>query len=178
MRKFHIRLFLMILFSFVFTVGCAEENPTKLDVKMVDSENKSIGTIQLQEQASGVKLTLDLKGLPPGEHALHIHDKGDCKPPNFKSAGEHLNPEKKKHGLLHPKGAHAGDLPNIIVGEDGKVKGEIMAAKATLLEGKNSLFTRLGTTIVITEEKDDGMTQPDGDSGARIACGRISKDKK
>lgn len=167
-----------VLFVLVLTSGCAEENPTKVDVKMIDSKNKSVGKIQLQEQASGVKLTLDLKGLPPGEHALHIHDKGDCKPPLFKSAGEHLNPEKKKHGLLHPKGAHVGDLPNLIVGENGKVKGELMAPKATLLEGRNSLFTKEGTTIVINDQKDDGMTQPDGDSGDRIACGRISKDKK
>lgn len=178
MGNVRFRYLLSLLIPIFITLGCAEENPTKVDVIMVNSENKSVGKIQLQEQASGVKLTLDLKGLPPGEHALHIHDKGDCKPPEFKSAGEHLNPDKKKHGLLHPKGAHVGDLPNIIVGEDGKVKGELMAAKATLLEGKNSLFTKDGTTIVIKGDKDDGMTQPDGDSGDRIACGRISKDKK
>ncbi|WP_147535325.1 superoxide dismutase family protein [Bacillus marasmi] len=178
MGKNQFRFFLALVFLFLIMAGCHKENPTKLDVILVDSENKSIGKIQLQEQASGVKLTLDLKGLPPGVHGLHIHDKGDCNPPQFKSAGQHLNPGKQKHGLLHPKGAHTGDLPNIIVGEDGKVKGEIMAAKATLLEGRNSLFTKDGTTIVITDEKDDGMTQPDGDSGERIACGRISKDKK
>jgi superoxide dismutase, Cu-Zn family len=162
----------------LFLAGCKGENPTKLDVKMVDSKNKSVGTIQLQEQASGVKLTFDLKGLPAGEHALHIHNKGDCKAPDFKTAGEHLNPDKKKHGLLHPKGAHPGDLPNLIVNENGKFKGELMAPNVTLLEGKNSLFTKDGTSIVIKEDKDDGMTQPDGDSGNAIACGKISKEKK
>lgn len=169
---------LCFLIPFLFLSGCTEENPTKVDVKMVNHKGDSIGTIGLQEQASGVKLTLDLKDLPAGEHAMYIHEKGDCKAPDFKTAGNHLNPDKKKHGLLHPKGSHAGDLPNIIVNDDGTVKGEIMAGKVTMLEGKNSLFTKNGTSIVINENKDDGMTQPDGDAGERIACGKISKNKK
>lgn len=169
---------LCFLIPLVLLAGCANENPTKIDVKLVNQEGDSVGTIGLQEQASGVKLTLNLKNLLAGEHGIHITETGECKGPAFKTAGNDLNPDKKKHGLLHPEGAHAGDLPNIIVKDDGKVKGELMAPNVTMLEGKNSLYTKDGTSIIIYENKDDGMTQPDGEVGERIACGKISKDKK
>jgi Cu-Zn family superoxide dismutase len=154
-----------------------EKDITKLDVKMINDKGDSVGTVNFQEVSSGVKLTFDLKGLPSGEHAVHIHDMGECKTPNFKASGKDLNPDDKEHGLLHPKGAHAGDLPNLIVQDDGTAKAELMAPKVTLKEGKATLIRKDGTTIVIHEEKDDGMTQPEGDSGDIIACGEISKEK-
>jgi superoxide dismutase, Cu-Zn family len=160
----------------ILLTGCLEEDITKLDVKMVNDKGDSVGTVKFQEVSSGIKLTFNLKELPSGEHAVHIHDKGECKTPDFKSSGKDLNPEDKEHGLLHPKGAHPGDLPNIIVKDDGTVKAELMAPNVTLKEGKQTLINKNGTSIVIHEKKDDGMTPPEGDSGDRIACGEISKE--
>jgi superoxide dismutase, Cu-Zn family len=169
------RVWMMI--PLILLTGCLEKDITKLDVKMVNAKGDSVGKVKLQEVSSGIKLTFDLKGLPSGEHAVHIHDKGECKKPDFKSSGKDLNPDEKEHGLLHPKGSHAGDLRNIIVEDDGTVKAEIMAANLTLKEGKKTLIKKNGTTLVIHEEKDDGMTQPEGDAGDGIACGEISKEK-
>ncbi|OIU72751.1 superoxide dismutase family protein [Rossellomorea aquimaris] len=171
----------MILYIAVTAVllgACAIENPKKMELDMKNETGDSLGKVILQEVSEGVEVDLDLEGLPPGEHGIHFHEKGACKRPDFVSAGNHFNPDDKKHGLLHPEGAHGGDLPNIIVEGDGVAKVKLMAPTVTMSKGKTSLFTKDGTSLIITENKDDGMTQPAGDSGARIACGEIAKEKE
>src|SRR5699024_8848372 len=76
---------------------------------------------------------------------------------------------------MHPEGSHLGDLPNIEADADGKVETDIVLNKATLSEGKFSLLKGAGTSLVINEEADDGISQPGGDPGARNMCGETNQ---
>lgn len=168
--------FLVCSCTVLFVAGCATGgNPKKLNVDVVNPDGDSLGVVTMEEGASGVDMTFDLEGLPPGEHAVHFHEKGSCEGSDFESASNHFNPDDKSHGLLNPEGAHAGDLPNVIADDQGVVNVELTAPQATLAEGKTTLYTTEGTSLVIHELADDGMSQPAGNAGARIACGEISK---
>ena len=144
-------------------------------VKISDAKGKSVGTAKLSADPGGVKIALAVKGLSPGDHAIHIHEAAKCDAPDFKSAGPHFNPEHKKHGTANPEGAHAGDMPNFVVDAKGASAATVVAPGVTLDEGPHSVFTNGGTALVIHDKADDLKTDPAGAAGDRIACGLIKK---
>ncbi len=153
----------------------AQDSSKNAKAELFNAKNEKVGSATLTETSEGVKIALEVSNLPPGGHGFHIHDVGKCDPPDFKTAGGHLNPHGKKHGLKNPDGPHAGDLQNLEVGADGTAKVDVHQAGVTLGEGKTSLFHPGGTAIVIHASPDDGMTDPAGNAGARIACGVITR---
>src|SRR5439155_692784 len=107
--------------------------------------------------------------LARGATGVHVHAVGKCDGPDFTSAGPHFNPAGRQHGALNPQGAHAGDLPNIEVGADGKGRLESTTELMSLIGGTTSVFDADGSAIVVHAAPDDFRTDPTGNSGARIA---------
>ena len=144
-------------------------------VNMMDINGAAMGTIRLSETANGVTFDLALSGLKPeGEHAFHVHEVGKCEPEeNFKTAGGHYNPTGHAHGMKHPEGSHAGDMPNLKPNDKGKIAVAIVNTKVTLGDGDTSVFDEDGSSIIIHAGADDHMSQPSGAAGDRIACGVI-----
>jgi Cu-Zn family superoxide dismutase len=149
----------------------ASAQTAKADLKGVDG--KGVGMVELTQTPSGVLMKVSVKGLPPGDHAFHVHAVGKCEPP-FDSAGGHFNPGGKKHGLMAAEGSHAGDMPNLHVPQDGALTVEVLNTAITLDKGRpNSVFGPNGAAIVIHAGVDDYKSDPAGNAGKRIACGAI-----
>jgi Cu-Zn family superoxide dismutase len=155
----------------------AASGATHAGASIVDGSGAIIGRARLTEDATGrLHLNVHVDGLAPGLHGIHLHAIGQCVGPAFTSAGGHHNPLGAQHGLDNPDGAHAGDLPNLIVNDQGQGHLDATSDRATLSSGPVSLFDADGSALVIHAAEDDQVTNPTGNSGARVACGAIVPD--
>lgn len=132
------------------------------------------GTAQLLASGAQVNISVAAIGISPGVHGVHLHRIGSCEAPDFTSAGGHLNPGDRQHGHENPAGAHLGDLPNLTTGSAGAG-----TMSATLPGSRDEVLARLfdadGTAVVVHATADDYRTDPSGNSGARIACGVLTR---
>jgi len=156
-------------------LACAASHQVVIPMYLVDENNqsKSIGTVKVEPSICGVLLTPDLKGLPPGIHGFHIHENPSCADKGM-AAGGHFDPANtKEHNGPYIKHSHLGDLPVLIVNEDGSATLPTLAPRFKMAELK-------GHALMIHEGGDNYSDHPEklGGGGARIACGVISSAEK
>ena len=139
-------------------------------IEVKNAVGQSIGTATLTDATPGVRIKLDIRTLPPGEHSIHIHQFAKCEGPDFKSAGPHFTGAAGSHDH---SGAPAGDIPNFVlmVGADGTAQASVVAPNVTLGSDDHSVFSNGGTALVIHAVN----SETDGGAPPRIACGVISK---
>jgi Cu-Zn family superoxide dismutase len=180
-RSMALKGLLVLTFSALGT-GCPKPPPPDPDPNQpavtmataaIEARSSSAvsGTATFEQVGNKVKIVVEVSGATPGQHGLHIHEKGDCSAPDAKSAGDHFNPGKMEHGSPDKPMRHAGDFGNITVADDGKGRLELESDQLSVSAGANGA---LGRAIVLHEKPDDTVTQPSGNSGARIGCGAIA----
>ena len=162
--------------TLVASGASAQDTPANTRIELKNSAGAAIGSATLAEGPSGVLVKVEVKGLTPGWHGLHFHEKADCSKADFTSAGGHVHGKPTMvHGLLNPDANEAGDLPNIYAAADGTAQAEVFSGFVSLTgkAGREALQDKDGSALVIHANADDHKAQPIGGAGARVACGAI-----
>lgn len=154
--------------ALVASAATAQAPQVTADLK--NGTGQTVGKATLIEAPKGVLLKIEVKGLKPGWHGLHFHEKADCSKADFTSAGGHTHGGGDRvHGLLNPKANETGDLPNLHVAADGSGAAEVYSLLTTLAGLKDAD----GSAVLIHAGADDHQTQPIGGAGARVACAEV-----
>jgi Cu-Zn family superoxide dismutase len=143
--------------------------PRTFTAPLYNGQGAEVGLVTLTYVGDSTRVNVQTTGVAAGTHGTHLHAVGRCDGPDFTTAGPHLNPTNRQHGMQNPNGPHMGDMPNLVVGGDrrGQVNGTLAARG---VPGTAPLFDADGTALVVHANADDMRTDPSGNSGARIAC--------
>jgi Cu-Zn family superoxide dismutase len=146
--------------------------PPVLNAELRDTQGRSRARATVEQSGDSLRVRIEATAMSPGAYGAHLHSVGRCDPPAFTTAGPHWNPTGQMHGKDNPKGMHKGDLPNLLVGADGRGSFEYTIPNASLSGmGPAKLIDADGAAVVIHAKPDDYRTDPSGNSGDRIACG-------
>ncbi len=152
------------------TATAATHKPVTVSLK--DAQGANVGKVVFTEEGNIVYAKVALKGLPPGEHGLHVHATGACTAPDFTSAGGHFNPDNKHHGYANHMGHHAGDFAMSVTIKDNGMGSATLRSTDISLD-PSSPDAIFGKAVVVHEQVDDQKSDPAGNAGKRIACGVI-----
>lgn len=164
----------IVILTAIALGGCSTILPTttapnQVVAKLMTASGEDRGSATLRLSGDRMRLSVDAMGLTPGARGFHIHEVGRCDAPDFTSAKGHWNPTSRQHGRDNAAGAHHGDMPNLLIGADGRgsVAVDVPGSIAQLLDAD-------GASVIIHADADDYRTDPSGNSGARIACGVLT----
>lgn len=154
----------------------AQAAPKSADI--VGAGGQKIGTLQMSQAPRGLLLRVQLSGLTPGWHGMHVHSVATCSDAGFKASGGHVHDASiatPVHGLLNDKETDLGDLPNVYAGADGTATAEVFAPNLSLgsAPGRFNLLDADGSALIVHAAPDDHFSQPIGGAGARVACAAI-----
>lgn len=168
---------LLVAGVLVVPTALAQTSGPMASAEIMGTQGQTVGTAHFtQDSAGAVHLQIRVQGLTglEGQHGIHVHTVGKCEPDQqFSTAGGHFNPTSKQHGMKNPQGPHVGDLPNINIDASGAGELDYTSTMLSLTPGPNNIFDEDGAAIVIHAGMDDEVTDPSGNSGARVACGVI-----
>jgi len=161
-------------FICLLLTGCASApvEPLRATAQLQPTKgSKTFGEATFEQVGGKVHAVIYVQGLKPGqEHGLHIHEVGDCSSGDGMSTKGHFNPLGKPHGRHEGAERHAGDLPSLKAGKDGRAKVDAMLDGIGIGDGPTDI---VGRGLIVHADPDDFKTQPTGNAGARIACGAI-----
>lgn len=187
-------LIVLSLFALVLALGCApaeepaeealdeveeveapaetivETEATTATAALTTADGTEVGTVTFTETAAGVQVSADFHDVAAdGHHGFHVHEIGECSPPDFTSAGGHFNPENVDHACPPTTPRHAGDFGNVsIAGGTGLL--DLTTDLITVAPGPTSV---VGKAVMLHAHEDDCTSQPTGDAGGRYACGVV-----
>ncbi len=164
-------ILLMITLLLAGAAPASAQRSTR-ETDLQDGAGKQVGRVMIRETGGVIRIQVNVHDLAPGRHGMHIHQNGSCEPPGFESAGPHYNPHGREHGRRSPRGPHLGDLGNISVARNGRGSRVVTIRDTETRKGIVS-FLGEGRAIVVHAGPDDEVTDPSGNSGARIACGVV-----
>lgn len=174
MKIFFLLSLPLVLLTAVFSGSPALAESGQAVAVLIPTENHNVrGTVWFTPAAGGTDISIQLSGLDPGPHAIHIHEYGDCTSPDAESAGPHFNPGGMQHGAPGDAERHAGDLGNIVADDKGNAAVHILDP-VIKLEGPNAV---IGRAAIVHKRADDFKSQPAGAAGERLACGVVGRAK-
>jgi Cu-Zn family superoxide dismutase len=150
-----------------------EPAPLTATATLTTADGTEVGTATFTQENGQTTASFHLTGVAaPGTYGIHVHENGECTPPDFTSAGDHFNPENVAHGCPPTTPRHAGDFGNVEI-TGGTGTSEQTTDLLTVAPGATSV---VGKAVLLHAMADDCSTQPSGDSGGRWACGVVELD--
>lgn len=155
--------------------AAAQAAPTSAVAELKPTQGNTVsGTVRFTQQDGKLQIDAQIRGLAPGVHGFHLHEKGDCSAPDGTSAGGHFNPGGHQHGAPVAPVHHGGDFGNLSADAGGNAMLHLSVPTSEISLDAGAPGNVVGRGVIVHADADDFVTQPTGNSGKRLACGVVT----